>query len=64
MADYVDVLADKKKGAKIRRGGFVWRKKAENCWVCTSDGEEWETEDLAEYLEELDWERKELNFDD
>lgn len=62
MADYVDVLDAKKKGAKIRRGGFVWRKKGSDCWVC--EGEEWTGEDLAEYLEERDLERKELNFDD
>lgn len=61
MADYVDILHDKPNGAKIRKGGFVWRKRSENCWVC--EGEIWETEDLAEYLEELDMEREELNFD-
>lgn len=66
MSKTLDTLYDKQPGFKFRDpGGYVW-KRTKDGWIALDDpdGDVWSDEDLAEHIEDLNYEQEmEVNFD-
>lgn len=64
----LDTIYDKPVGFKFKDSdGNVWKRVSEEHWVDTRDssGEKWTDEELAEHIDDLNYERDmEVNFDD